>query len=156
MDLMDLDERSAFVNSIRELADYLERNPGLPISKWAEISLTTSSSEMDPVDKTSPTHLLRRMKEPGRMVKKEHQSSSILLRVTFGEDSYWGPRVSYGCRFDRDTVCTARVVATEERKVFGKYVDEEKAAELKQALADLQATELVPVVEYDCAPILKA
>jgi len=155
MDIMDTEGRANFIGALRQLADYLERNPGLPIGKWNEVKVMTSSSEMDPVDATSPTHVLRRMKEPGLMVKKDHYGDTVELSVGFGEKGYWGHPAVYSTRFEREAICTAKVVGTEERKTY-EYTDTERAAALKAELEELRKVELVPVVEYDCAPILKA
>jgi hypothetical protein len=155
MERMTHTEREVFIQGLRDLADFLERKPGLGLSEWTEITLGIADNEMDQVDATSPEHVLRRMKDPGVMVKKEHAGDTLSLVRGFGPEGRWGPRIVYRARYEREKVCEAKVIGTREVKKFGVYTDAERAAELRAELDALQVVEVVPEVEYDCKPVLR-
>lgn len=158
------DERRAqLVKGLRELADFIE-DTSAPLTQWINVDITTGEYDFYDEDREAWKHIdvkaLRRL--IGGRVHKEFSGEVLNLVRHFGnggDESIVRLRWS----LEREQVCEAKPVldddgnpVMQEVTKYGEYTDAERAAQLRAELSALAVKETVPVVEWDCKPILGA
>lgn len=150
-DLANAEERAATIAGLRELADWLEERPDVPMHQSAyygrpTIWLSGNWFEGEPIA-TSPKRLAKAMGK----ADKYAAGGTFQLSRTFSGD------ISYTFSFEREAVCKPKAVGT--RPVTEKVCsDEQRAAELQAELDKLHEDVVVrheDVIEYDCQPVLR-
>jgi hypothetical protein len=145
-------QRAEVIAGMREMADWLETHPGVPLHVdygIPRIELFSQWFENDKALTTSPGRLARAM---GKVKKAAYDWSSYFeLRHDFSGG------VFYAFNFSRDQICTPQVVGHRD-KVETVFADAERANQLKAELEGLEKVEAVvgkePIIEYDCQPLL--
>lgn len=154
----------AFAESLRRMADFIEttdapiHTDALYVDLSAVHTATSFTDEQERrIFESRPRALLRSIR--GK-VHKVQSGTTMRLERHFDErgDSYvWIGRCRLNWTLAREAVCVAQPTGEmREVKRHGKYVDETQAKALKAALDALTVTEQVPVMTYDCKPILGA
>lgn len=160
------EELVAFAESLRRLADFVEVTDAPIKSESLYVSITAADSANDfakdpqarAVFESRPRTLLRSIK--GKVDKIENGDTMRLQRRfdTLAPDTWsWAGRVGVNWVISRDAVCVATPTGKMQTvKLYGQYTDAETAESLRKALDALTKTEVRPVMEYDCKPILGA
>jgi hypothetical protein len=153
-------EREAYIRGLRELADWLEERPDVPLpeleSDPSTPNLWNPTIEFEVYEKWSsdeddrPQRMAAIARAMGGAEKGERYGGAqlALYRAFSGG-------VIYAAYTQRDAVCEKRVVGVKkERKRI--VTDEEKADELRKQLRALEVVTEVEVedVEYDCGSLL--
>lgn len=133
--MTETDQRSEYIAGLRAIADALEQHPDVKLPYHGNTGTFSwvTSHEADP--KAETAKIVRTF--GGDWTKRENQGD---LMVFVGRIA--GVSVDIIC--DRDTVCTRRVVGTEDREV---------QMVVTPAVTET-VTETVEVVEWDCGSLL--
>lgn len=133
-------ERAETIKGMRELADWLEAHPDVPVYSSPYMALFSSWAEGDPIA-TSPQRMAKAMGK----AEKSYDSTYIALKQGFSGGVY------YEFNFMREEVCEPKVVGEREKKepryqVGDKLLTLEELNEFKTEI--VVGTE--PIVEYVC------
>lgn len=133
---------AAAIAGLRELADFLEQHADAPPVASADLTQYVG-------DRAELARVARML---GKAVKRPVGADGAWFQI----ERRFGP-ITYGAFTTRDVACEARVVGTEP-VTETVVTNPARAAEL-QAELDALTEEVVvgerPVVEYDCAPVLR-
>lgn len=156
------EELAAFADRLRALAQFLEDTDAPVMHDALVVDLTAvHGSNLSDDDRrifeSRPRALVRSI--AGR-VDKKMLGETMRLERRFDDDlpEYaWQGTVRIRWVLDREKVCVATPTGeTKTVKRYGQYTDAAAAKALHAALDALAVTETVPIVEYDCKPILGA
>jgi hypothetical protein len=154
-------ERYDFAAGLRRLADWLERTDAPIHRQRLYFDITAiSSGDFEDTDRrafeSQPKRLIRQI--GGRVHKRDSGESMRFVRCFDDHDIDawdWTGHVRVSWHITREAVCVAKPTGeTREVKKYGTYTDAERAKQLRDELDRLVVVETVPVVEYDCKPIL--
>lgn len=158
---LDGDEKQAFAERLRALADFIEHTEA-PISRYSIVNVEFGTYDLhDDEEKARWGNVdvvaLRRL--IGGKVRKLYPGDQLLLQKLFAKEHTY-PQVSAGWRIAREAVCEQVPVldddgepVMEEVKTMD-YSDAERAEKLKEELEALRVVERRPKMEWDCKPIL--
>ncbi len=141
-DLLTADDRHDIAEGLRELAEFIETRPGVPMHRYSLPSVTVYSQWFDEDFDRSPAKIARAI---GTADKSSYDGTFELERQFSG-------KVTYRFVFGKGEVCTAREVGVREvieRRPTDQARVDELTAEL-DALHENIVVDQVPVLEYDC------
>lgn len=154
-------DRMEYIKGLRELADFLEARPELPVNDWGtECNHWVNSWGHNDSPEEEKDYLRTRT---AQLVKVMGKAEKTATAYSFKATRKFSGQVSYVVETQRDAVC----VATKEtvRELVRKPVDEQKDADLETQIQALQkqranipkveVEEDVEKVNWSCEPLMK-